>query len=73
MDIYDELKEAGAEMENHESDLYVKVTTQTTKILVRYAYWANVRSFKDAAGQAWYDIPFAYKPFWETKKRMKRR
>ena len=61
-DIYTALKEAGAELASHESDLYVKKTPETTRIIKEYEYYCNVTSFI-----FWYEIPFAFNPFWEAR------
>jgi len=67
MELYDELVAAGATLDNHESDLYVKVTPEASKIL--HAHKAYVHAFvspKD--GCAWYEVPFMYLPFWRAQK-----
>ena len=67
--IYEELKNAGVEIANHESDLYCPVNVITKEIVSRYEYSQNVTIFKDQiTGKPWYNIPFAYTPFWENKK-----
>ena len=58
------------ERDHHESDLYCKVTNATMQIISRYKFSAQVKSFHDATdprGALWYDIPFAYTPYWESK------
>lgn len=35
-DLYQELKEAGCEMDNHESDLYVKATMTSFEIIKKH-------------------------------------
>jgi len=66
--IYEVLKAAGIPMDSHEGDLYVKVTPQSTEILEKYKYRKIVTSFISQIDHAsWYDIPFAYEPFWDSK------
>ena len=60
-------------MDSHESDLYVKRTAQTEPI-VNAAYYrgdfSTVTTFRSQIdGTAWYDIPFAYDPFWDAVRR----
>ena len=63
------LKEAGIEMDNHASDLYCPVTPTTQEILARYpTELANSRTFvSQIDGKPWYDVPFAYVPWWEAR------
>jgi hypothetical protein len=67
-DIYPEMKKTGLPMDNHESDLYVKVDPKSTEIIKRYEHKGNVSQFKNNKdGSMWYDIPFAYTPWWDKK------
>lgn len=64
--IYQELKDTGVMMHNHESDLYVPVTDATRAIIERYEFKDSVTTFRSTLiGGLWYDIPFAYLPYWE--------
>ena len=68
--IYDEMIKVCTpeEIGHHESDLYVPVTIKTTHIVKNYEFKQNVTTFKDTVtGRLYYDIPFAYQPFWENK------
>ena len=56
---------------NHESDLYLPVNPETTK-LVKHYYGdppsACVDRFRNQVeGGVWYDVAFAYLPWWENK------
>jgi hypothetical protein len=67
-ELYNELRSRGVEMETHESDLYVPMTSETMFLVIgMYEYPENVRSFRSEGGQMWYDIPFANMEFWEKK------
>lgn len=67
-DIYTRLKQAGCNLGNHESDLYVERTQAAIDILATYEHKANITAFKSQIdGKIWLDIPFAYSPFWEAK------
>jgi hypothetical protein len=66
--IYEQLKAAGVPIGSHESDLYAKVTPESTKIIDAYKLKSNVTTFiSNRDDKPWYDIPFAYDPFWEYK------
>ena len=68
MSIYETLQEAGVPLDNHESDLYAKVTDDSRAIIAKYAYRTNVRIFRSQIdGTLWYDIPFAYAPWWKRR------
>lgn len=70
MTIYEQMKQAGVQIDHHESDLYVPVNTATSEILSRWRFKRNVTRFTSQIdGKSWYDIPFAYDPFWESKQR----
>lgn len=69
--IYDQLRAAGVPLDNHESDLYAKVTGESMRIVSEYQHRANVRTFRNQTdGAQWYDIPFAYDPFWTTPRKV---
>lgn len=69
--IYDELKAKGFEMDNHESDLYVKVCPEFVAFIKeRNQHNEPVRLsfFKSKTdGKLWAELPFQYSPFWERK------
>jgi hypothetical protein len=64
---YPLLVKAGAELSNHESDLYVRATGRAIAI-VEASGW-NWSRFTDAEGRAWLEVPFAYDPWWERRRR----
>lgn len=72
MTIYRALKLAGVPLDHHESDLYAKVTPESTRIVIDYLAGDSrnmVTTFKNQIdGEKWYDIPFAYDPHWEARK-----
>jgi len=66
--IYAEMMKAGVPIANHESDLYVPVTEESKKIITNYDFKSSVRQFKNNLdGKMWYDIPFAYIPWWTSR------
>lgn len=58
---------------NHYSDLYVRVTRKTEEIIQDYIQRNGLKGMPEVfrsniAGEGyWYDIPFAYIPFWEER------
>ena len=68
MTIYKELKEAGVELSNHESDLYAQVTPESVEIVNKYEHKGNVTRFtSNIDKEQWFDIPFAFDPWWEKR------
>jgi len=65
MNIYEEVKRRHIEFDHHESDLYIPVNSATKELIKKYKFAGNVTRFTSAIdGKPWYDIPFAYDPFW---------
>lgn len=63
--IYQQLKRAGVKLDHHESDLYAKVTPTSQRIVNSYRFKSQVKKFRSQIdGKLWFDIPFAYTPFW---------
>lgn len=72
-DLYDEIIKVTqpCERDHHYSDLYVKDSPEVRKILYRYKYFSNVTTFRDQTDKRralWYDIPFAYLPYWQGQR-----
>jgi hypothetical protein len=66
MSLYEQLKSAGVPLDSHESDLYAKVTPESTAIIEAWHLdrpSVLIGTFR-SDGAMWYDIPFEYKPFW---------
>ena len=57
------------DIDYHESDLYLKVNKQSNELIKNYDFRNNVTMFISAIPPYvyWYDIPFAYLPYWERK------
>ena len=59
--------------ENHFSDLYIPVNETTKALINAYKFRQNVTVFKrascvpDGYQGYWYDVPFAYAPYWANK------
>ena len=67
MSIYEQMRKAGVATFSHESDLYVKATDESTRILNEYEHHKKAATTFVHNGATWYDIPFAYDPFWGKK------
>lgn len=69
MSLYTDLRDAGVDISNHESDLYFPNTPQTRAILAKHPLQhSNSTTFKSAInGSSMVDVPFAFEPFWERK------
>lgn len=66
-EFYREVLELGVQVESHYGDLYIPVTPETTDLVARYGSAPSVAVFKSQIeGNDWYDIPFAYVPWWEA-------
>lgn len=61
------------EIDHHCSDLYLKVTEESDKLIENYEFRGLVTTFKsirpDDKGSLWYDIPFGYIPEWQREKK----
>ena len=70
--VYETLKFAGCRMAHHESDLYVKADPASRRVLRemlddrRLVNRPELFSADDGSG-FWYELPFAYDPWWEKK------
>lgn len=64
-EIHERLAEvlSDEEMAHWCSDLYAKVTPESSKIIQEYQFKHHVQRFTDQiTGMPWYDIPFCYNP-----------
>ena len=69
-DLYRHAVEQGLDRDSHASDLYLRVTPKAQALIMAYKFRSNVTTFKSQIdGSIWYDIPFAYQPFWERAMR----
>ena len=70
MDIYQKAVESmqGNEIDHHQSDLYLKVTPISQELVNNYEFKGNVKRFYSRVdNSSWFDIPFAYSPYWMRK------
>ncbi len=65
--LYEAITAAGIPTDHHESDLYFPVTVESTAVLHGYpGQKAIAETFMSQTdGAMWYDVPFAFLPFWE--------
>jgi len=58
--VNEQLKDAGCELDSHESDLYVKNSKEARYIIAGYEFRQNVTRFRSQIdNEIWLDIPFA--------------
>lgn len=71
--LHQQMLAAGVEVDSHYSDLYAKVTPESTRILGEAGLAVdghNVSVFtSNIDGEQWYDLPFKYDPFWDKVER----
>ena len=66
MCLYSQLTILGADMDSHESDLYVRATPEAlATVRASGRSYSLFRSELD--GRMWIDVPFAYLPWWERR------
>ena len=63
--LYQQMLVAEVPVDSHESDLYVKVTPESTRIIEEADLQSAPTTFTSPMdGEPWYEIPFGYDPFW---------
>ena len=62
MDLYAALLAIEAEIDSHESDLYVRHSPAAAALIKRSGRPATTFIVN---GKIWWDIPFAYEPWWK--------
>jgi len=67
--LYEEIAASGVVFDSHYSDLYFPATKQTSDILARWPAQQKIaKTFVcQLDGLWWYDVPFAYLPYWAEK------
>ena len=56
------------DIDHHCSDLYLRKTRQSEKLINDYEYRSQVSVFtSNIDNRLWYEIPFAYTPYWERR------
>jgi antirestriction protein len=66
--LFEEIERSGvpdSDISHWNSDLYLRVTPETTAIIDGYDFKNQVSTFIDEIdGKPWYEVPFAYDPAW---------
>ena len=64
--IYDAAVGMGLNIANHYSDLYIEVETRSTELVSKYlaATHSKVTIFRGNDGKQYYEVVFAYSPYW---------
>lgn len=70
MTLFEELKAANVETSSYRSDLYFEDTEASRAILAEHAMLEKQSSrFRNQVnGETWIEVPFAFDPYWESKK-----
>lgn len=68
-ELYDLVVARGLEHDSHYSDLYLKDTPEARQLIACYRSRSSVTSFISniAPHVRWFDIPFAYAPYWRER------
>lgn len=54
------------DIDHYNSDLYLRVNSISKKLIKEYNFKENIETFTDEIDhELWYDIPFAYLPFYK--------
>lgn len=74
MSLYTDLRDAGCELDNHESDLYVKSDPTSREIIAQYKTdhppCLVTRIFVNQTdGTQWIEVPFMFDPWWEARRK----
>jgi hypothetical protein len=68
LELFEQIKARKIPFANHASDLYVMVTDESRKLIEDYEFKCNVRTFvSNIDKKLWFDVPFAYQPFWDRR------
>jgi len=65
MTTYDKLREAGCEIDSHESDLYV-ISTKKAHAILREDGQRGTYFISPKDRRLWIEVPFAYSPWWDA-------
>lgn len=57
-----------ADIDHHESDLYIKCTPAAVALIRRLNNTALLSVFRDYNGVAWYELPFCFSPIKEENR-----
>lgn len=70
--LYDILVENAIQIDHYESDLYVRDTVNSRRLIGEFEdtthHTLTKYRFRGDDGNVWWDIPFMYSPFWRKEK-----
>jgi hypothetical protein len=67
-ELYNKVVELGLNYSSWQSDLYLEATPEARALLAQYQFKTNVTTFISQIEKTpWYDIPFAYQPYWDAR------
>lgn len=66
MSLYTDLIEARQPVSSHYSDLYTPVNEVTRALIKKHGCTADTFT-NQVEGGTWFDVPFAFEPYWESK------
>lgn len=62
--LYDDAVAAGIQLDSHASDLYLLDGAPTRALLWRHQATRATMFRSQPDGELWWDVPFAFAPFW---------
>ena len=68
--LYEKCVEAGVPVEGRFGDMYIPVNPTTAELVKVHLKDGGTKPeifTSQIDGKLWYDVPFAFKPFWEAK------
>jgi hypothetical protein len=69
MSLCTDLMAAGIPIDSHESDLYCLATPEARALIGRAGHYSVTRFRSTIDGRDWYEIPFAFEPWWQARAR----
>lgn len=70
--LFEEIRERRIPYSHYESDLYIPITPETRALMddpMFETHRVNRKAFNNRrlGGALWWDVPFAYDPWWEAR------
>lgn len=69
--LFSRLKDTGCQIDSWQSDLYVPVAPETQAAIEAFEAEGGISNkttfVSQIDGKRWYDLPFAYQPYWDEK------
>ena len=64
--LYQECLELAVPIDSHESDLYIQASVLARELLKKHGKAENA-FISQVDGRVWFDVPFAFDPWWQSK------